>query len=102
MVIFRAIKKLVVRRKVIFTRKAEKEMEADNLEKEDVYEAILNAPAISKRLRSKDPNTGRREYLHVIIGPTFDGMVIYTKGKMAHLDNQEVFYVLISSKKALS
>jgi len=77
-------------------------LEADALEKEEVYEAILNAPGIAKRLRSSNPKTGRREYLYVIIGVTFEGVAIYTKGKILKLQGQEVFYVLISSKKSSS
>jgi hypothetical protein len=93
---------LVLRRKVLFTAKAEDEMDRDDLDKEDVYESILNAPAITKRLRSANPKSGKREHLYVLVGITFDGIVIYTKGKIHREGGREVFYVLISSKKSTS
>ncbi len=94
------IKRLVLRHDVIFTRKAEDEMERDDLDREMVVEAILNAPAIAKRIRSVNPRTGGKEYLYVILGVSFDGTVIYTKGKILKREGREVFYVLISSKKS--
>jgi hypothetical protein len=94
------IKRLVLAQRVIFTAKAEGEMYADGLSHEVVFEAIINTPAITKTLRSRNPRTGRRETLYVIKGITYDGMVIYTKGKIATLEGREVFYVLISSKRS--
>ena len=38
--------------------------------------------------------------LYVIKGLTFDGLAIYTKGKILKYAEQEVFYVLISSKRS--
>ncbi len=57
---------------------------------------------LKKRVRSANPRTGQREYLYIIAGVTFDGTVIYTKGKILKTENREVFYVLISSKKSTS
>ena len=42
------IKRLVVRRNVLFTQKAENEMASELLTPELVYESILNAPVIFK------------------------------------------------------
>jgi hypothetical protein len=100
--VLQTIKRLVIRRQVIFTVKAEAELEEDDLDKDDVYEAIVNAPGITKRLRSANPRTGRRENLYVIVGETFDRITIYTKGKLLRSRGREVFYVLISSKKSTS
>jgi hypothetical protein len=94
------IKRLVVCRRVLFTEKAELEMVRDDLTAELVYEAILNAPAIFKVLRSRNPKAGKSERLYVIKGLTFDGMDVYTKGKILKREGVEVFYVLISSKKS--
>lgn len=94
------IKRLVLARRVIFTAKAESEMYADGLTHELVFEAIMNAPAITKTLRSRSPRLGRRETLYVIKGLTYDGLTIYTKGKFAKDEGREVFYVLISSKRS--
>ena len=55
-------------------------MYADGLTHELVFEAIINAPAITKALRSRSPRSGRRETLYVIKGLTYDGLTIYTKG----------------------
>jgi hypothetical protein len=94
------IKRLIVSRRVLFTEKAEIEMARDALTPELVYEAILNAPAIFKVLRSRNPKAGTNERLYVVKGLTFDGVDIYTKGKILKKEGVEVFYVLISSKKS--
>lgn len=98
--IFVRIKRLVISRQVIFTEKAEIEISRDALTPELVYEAILNAPAIFKVLRSRNPKTGKSERLYVIKGLTFDGVAIYTKGKILKKEGIDVFYVLVSSKKS--
>jgi hypothetical protein len=85
---------------VVFTEKAETEMLANSLTPELVYESILNAPAIFKVLRSRNPHTKRAERLYVIKGLTFDGLAIYTKGKILTKEGADVFYVLISSKRS--
>lgn len=95
------IKRLVLAQRVIFTAKAESEMYADSLTHELVFEAIMNAPAITKTLRSRNPRSGRREALYVIKGLTYDGLAIYTKGKLATFEGREAFYVLISSKRSI-
>jgi len=74
-------------------------MENNGITQRMVKEAIINAPAISKTIKSKHPQTGEREYLHIIIGPTYTGLILYTKGKIEFENNQETFYVLISSKR---
>lgn len=94
------IKRLVIARKVIFTEKAEIEMTHDCLTPELVFEGILNAPVIFKSLRSKNPKSEKTETLYVIKGLTFDGLAVYTKGKILKKDGVEIFYVLISSKRS--
>lgn len=59
------IKRLVIAGQVLFTEKAEDEMSADGLIPEIVYEAIRNAPAITKTLRSRSPISGKREMLYL-------------------------------------
>ena len=93
------IKKLIIRRKVLFTEKAEIEIFREQLSHNLVIEAILNAQSIFKTIRSNNPLTGKREHLYIIKGLTFSGLLIYTKGKFLKHDNEEVFYVLISSKR---
>ena len=94
------IKRLVIARHVLFTQKAEGEMAAEFLTPELVYESILNAPASFKVLRSRSPRTSQTEKLYVIKGLTFDGLDIYTKGKILTKEGVDVFYVLISSKRS--
>ena len=94
------IKRLVLTGNVFFTKKAEFEIEKDNLSAELVCESILNAPNIYKKIRSIKSFSKKKEYLYVIIGLTYDDVPIYTKGKIINSDNQEKFYVLISSKKS--
>jgi hypothetical protein len=96
------IKRLVLRRRIAFTEKAAEEMARDDLDEDGVCEAILNAPCITKRLRSTNPATGAKESLYVIVGMTYDGLVIYTKGKILKKNGRKYFYVLISSKKSSS
>ena len=96
------IKRLVLTGNILFTKKAQFEIDKDNLTEELICEAIINAPGISKKIRSVNPKSGKREYLYVIIGLTFDDIPIYTKGKILKTDDQEKFYVLISSKKSIA
>lgn len=96
---FVQIKRLVIARHVLFTQKAESEMDIDSLTPELVYESILNAPTIFKVLRSSNRYTKKREKLYVIKGLTFDGLDIYTKGKILQKKGVDFFYVLISTKR---
>lgn len=84
-----------------FTLKAEGEMLADHLTRTDVLESILNAPGIYKVIRSRSPRRAkRREKLYVILGFTYDNLLVYTKGKLQKESGEEVYYILISSKRA--
>jgi len=94
------IKRLVLNGKVYFTKKATAEMKADGLTRPLICEAIVGSSLITKTVRSHNPDTGEREKLYVIKGLTYDGLLIYTKGKIAKIDQQEIFYVLISSKRS--
>ena len=94
------IKRLVIARHVLFTQKAESEMAGESLTPELVYESILNAPAVFKSLRSRNPRTKKTEKLYVIKGLTFDGLDIYTKGKILSKEGVDIFYVLVSSKRS--
>ena len=61
------IKRAVLAGRYAFSDKARLEMEADHLTELDVAEAILNAVAIFKRVRSTNPLRKRpREYLYII------------------------------------
>lgn len=94
-----AIKRLIFAGQYRFSEKARDEMAADNISETDVGEAILNAVAIHKELRST--STRRRmagEKLYVIMGTNFEGLAIYTKGKIIREGEREYFYFLISSK----
>lgn len=97
---FVRIKRLVLSQRVIFTAKAEIEMYADGLTQAMVFEAIINAPAITKTIRARRAQFRRRELLYVIKGLTYDGVGVYTKGKIARFHGQEVFYVFVSSKRS--
>lgn len=95
------IKRLVFRGQVRYGGKAVHEMAADGLEPGDVEESILNAQTIHKTLRSRSPLRGSgREKLYVIRSSSYTGTPIYTKGKIDHQGDEEIFYVLISAKIA--
>jgi hypothetical protein len=93
------IKGLLVRGRYRFTHKAVADLHSDGLDPEDAVEAILNAQAIKKTLRSRDALRRRkREKLYIIESFNYRGTLIYTKGKFAREVGTEVYYLLISSK----
>ena len=94
------IKRAVLAGRYAFSEKARAEMEADGLTELDVAESILSAVAIYKRLRSESPYRRGREYLYVIQSTNFEGLVIYTKGKLVKEEFSETYYFLISSKRS--
>jgi hypothetical protein len=97
------IKRLVLRGDVRFTEKARCELEQDDLEPEDALEAIVSAPVVHKILRSRSPFRGaEREQLYVIVGVSFTGIAIYTKGTIRREGGREVLYILVSSKRSTS
>jgi hypothetical protein len=96
------IKRLVLRGDVRFTEKARLELERDDLAPEDALEAIVCASYIHKTLRSTSTRRSlRRERLYVIIGVSFDGIPVYTKGTIRREGRRAVLYILISSKRSL-
>jgi hypothetical protein len=96
------IKRAVLAGRYAFSEKARIEMEIDCLTEMDVAESILNAVAIYKTIRSKSHfRTNRIESLYIIQSTNLEGFPIYSKGKLVTKNGQDVFYFLISSKKAL-
>lgn len=96
------IKRAVLSGHYAFSEKARLEMEADGLTELDVAESILNAMAIYKRIRSKSPlRQGKREYLYIIQSTNLEGLMIYTKEKLVRDTEEETYYFLISSKRAI-
>lgn len=95
------IKRAVLSGHYAFSDKARLEMEVDALTELDVAESILNAVAVYKRLRSRNPRTESREYLYVIQATNLEGLMIYSKGKLVREHGADHFYFLISSKRAL-
>lgn len=96
------IKRAVLAGRYAFSEKARLEMEADGLTELDVAESILNAVAVYKTLRSRSRfRGGAREHLHVIQSPNLEGLAICSKGKLVREAGWEVYYFLISSKRAL-
>lgn len=70
------IKELVINGNVIYTKKADLEMARDHLTRGMVQQAIINAPTITKTLRSRSPIHARRELLYIIVGMTYTGLII--------------------------
>ena len=96
------IKRAVLAGRYAFSEKARVEMEADHLSELDVAEAILNAVAIFKKIRSTNPVRNRpREYLYIIQSTNLEGLLIYTKGKLVKEGTQDKYYFLVSSKRAI-
>lgn len=83
-----------------FSFKAETELFADNLVAADVIEAVLNAPAITKVLRSRSVRRAAgREKIYVVVGSTYDGVLLYTKGSIRRVAGEETYYFFVSSKR---
>jgi hypothetical protein len=96
------IKRAVLAGRYAFSEKARIEMEIDRITEMDVIESLLNAVAIYKIIRSKSPyRRGRRENLYVIQSTNLEGLPIYSKGKLIKEQGQDVYYFLISSKRAM-
>lgn len=96
------IKRCCLTGRVLFTAKADAERVSDGLAREDVIEAIANAPAIYKILRSSSPRRGSsRERLYVILGFTHDAVLVYTKGVLRQAGGEDRFYVLVSAKRSV-
>ncbi|NOS99983.1 MAG: hypothetical protein HOP29_05100 [Phycisphaerales bacterium] len=84
---------------VRFTYKARDEMRLEGIKASDVYEAIVNAQRIFKVLNSRSRlRGGLREKLYVIKSFSFEGTLIYTKGKIVTEGNREYYYIFISAK----
>ena len=96
------IKRAVLAGRYILTDKANTELDADGLSILDVIEAVVDAGRIRKSIRSTRPSgPGRRDRLYVILGRNLSGTAIYSKGKLSATEDGEVWYVLISAKRAL-
>lgn len=94
------IKRLLLSGRYLFSFKAESEMIGDDLTADEVIEAVVNAPAITKVLRSRSPRrVARRERLYVIVGSTYDGLLIYTKGTIRRIAGEDTYYFFVSSKR---
>jgi len=95
------IKRLALAGRLEFTEKADLEMLRDNITEDMVREALLSADFILKTIRSTRPHSRAREYLYVIVGRCWSGIIIYTKGRFEYSDGEEKYYVLVSSKRFL-
>ena len=96
------IKRCCLIGRVVFTEKAEAEHIADGLGRDDIVEAVVNAPAIYKTLRSRSLRSKvRRETLYVIVGLTHEGILVYTKGALRRHAGQDQFYVFVSAKRSI-
>jgi hypothetical protein len=96
------IKRAVLAGNIDFSEKARVEMVADHLQDSDIAESILNAERIAKTIRSLSAKrAAAREYLHIIKSPNYDGVQIYTKGKLVKYGGVETYYFLISAKCAI-
>jgi hypothetical protein len=96
------IKRAVLAGRVRFSLKAREEMTRDGLDLQDVVEAIMTASSIQKVLRSTSLYRRlRHEILYIIVSPTLSGLLLYTKGKFEKEAGEDVYYFLVSSKRAL-
>jgi hypothetical protein len=96
------IKRAVLSGRYAFSEKARIEMEVDSITDLDVAESIINAVAIYKTIHSRSPfRKNKFETLYIIQSTNLEGLPIYSKGKIIKKDGIDVFYFLISSKKAM-
>ena len=94
------IKRLVVSRRVLFTEKAEIEMARDALTPETGIRSDPERTGNIQGVAFAQSEDEKERKLYVIKGLTFDGLAVYTKGKILKKEGIDVFYVLISSKKS--
>ncbi|HEX7602426.1 MAG TPA: hypothetical protein VF316_12510 [Polyangiaceae bacterium] len=96
------IKRCCLNGRIVFTSKADGERVASGLSHDDVIEAVVNAPAIYKVLRSRSTaRTVRTERLYVVVGLTHDAVIVYTKGALRRFAGEDHFYVFISTKRSV-
>jgi hypothetical protein len=96
------IKRAVLEGNFEFSEKSRLEMEADDLAELDIIEAIVNASAIYKVLRSTSKHRIQSgEKLYVIVGTNLAGLPIYTKGKLVSCPGDDTYYFLVSAKRSL-
>src|SRR5262249_25956184 len=93
------IKQLALRRKIIWTAQSESQMNADELTRDEVIESIVNARWVRSKRSPSNRRGDSREKVHIIVGRTFAGLAIYTKGVIRKVEDQETFYVMISAKR---
>jgi len=95
------IKRCCLTGRVVFTEKADAERVASRLSHDDVIEAVVNAPALYKTLRSRSTRrTARHERLYVIVGFTHEGLFVYTKGALRRFAGEDWFYLFVSAKRS--
>jgi len=96
------IKRAVLAGRYRFSLKATCEMETDGITELDVLESILNAVAVYKTIKSTSPRRGSPgERLYIIQSTNLAGLPVYSKGKLERDAENEIYYFLISSKRAL-
>jgi hypothetical protein len=96
------IKRAVLAGHYRFSVKAREEMDNDAIDTRDVVEAVVSASSIQKTIRSTSAyRKHRREMLYIIVSPTLSGLLLYTKGKLEREHGEDVYYFLISCKRAL-
>ena len=96
------IKRAIMSGRYRFSDKAQMEMDDDDLNEMDIIESIINAVAIYKKIRSTSPyRKTSKEYLYIIQSTNLDGIFIYTKGKFTREADEEIYYFLISAKRAI-
>lgn len=102
MTILLRIKRCCLTDRIVYTAKADAERVESGLSHGDVVEAITNAPAIYKTLRSTSAHRrSRGERVYVIVGLTHDAVLVYTKGVLRRQAGEEYFYVLVSAKRSI-
>ena len=94
------IKRCCLTGRVVFTSKADDERVASGLSHDDVIEAVVNAPALYKTVRSRSTARAvRTERLYVVVGLTHDAVIVYTKGAIRRFAGADYFYIFVSAKR---
>jgi len=93
------IKRLAIRRKLIWTGKAELQMAQSGITREDVIEAIINAQFVITKISISRRRKMRKERVRIIKSFTMDGVYIYTKGVIRKIGGEDYFYIIISAKR---
>jgi hypothetical protein len=59
---------------------------------------VIPVEVVPNEVGGDTPRAARREKLYVIVGSTYDGLLIYAKGSIRRIAGEDTHYFFISAK----